>query len=188
MKNQKGFTLIEVLLVIIALSMVGGVGYYVYNSQKKDNKAVQDISTQQKLEEKSSEKKTDYLEIEPLGVKIKLSDSFKGIKYIIPQENEVAFYTEELRELEKKCFGDDPNNPPATGVFISVRKVSGVHKTREASEDFFLKQFDGFYLDGSYGNLGCIASPDQELNDKFKNLSQTLYEQGIDALKNSELL
>lgn len=34
MKNQKGFTVIEGLLVVIAITLISGVGYYVYNSNQ----------------------------------------------------------------------------------------------------------------------------------------------------------
>jgi hypothetical protein len=38
MANQKGFTLVEGLLVVIAVSLLGFTGYYVYNAnQKKDD-------------------------------------------------------------------------------------------------------------------------------------------------------
>lgn len=55
MKCQRGFTLIEILLVIIALSMVGGVGYYVYSSQQDKEIATSDVSNQQTAKEANSE-------------------------------------------------------------------------------------------------------------------------------------
>jgi hypothetical protein len=36
-KNQKGFSIFEGLLLIIIVGMIGGVGYFVYNSQKNTN-------------------------------------------------------------------------------------------------------------------------------------------------------
>ena len=36
--NQKGFGAVEILLTIIAVALITGVGYYVYNSSKSDNK------------------------------------------------------------------------------------------------------------------------------------------------------
>lgn len=36
--NQKGFSLIEGLLIVIALSLVGFVGFYVYNANKDEKK------------------------------------------------------------------------------------------------------------------------------------------------------
>jgi Tfp pilus assembly protein PilE len=38
-RNQNGFSAIEALLIVIILGMLGGVGYYVYNSQKQIDKA-----------------------------------------------------------------------------------------------------------------------------------------------------
>jgi Tfp pilus assembly protein PilE len=36
--SQKGFSAVEGLLIVIILGMLGGVGYYVYNSQKQVDK------------------------------------------------------------------------------------------------------------------------------------------------------
>lgn len=54
-KNQKGFTLVEGLLVIIALTLVGFTGFYVYNANKKTDQAnlnqTNALDTQENLEE-----------------------------------------------------------------------------------------------------------------------------------------
>lgn len=34
-KNQKGFAAIEIILIVIIVGMIGGVGYFVYNANKK---------------------------------------------------------------------------------------------------------------------------------------------------------
>jgi type II secretory pathway pseudopilin PulG len=44
--SQKGFTVIEGLLVVIALSLVIGVGYYVYNANKDDTNNSQTSQSQ----------------------------------------------------------------------------------------------------------------------------------------------
>jgi len=51
-RNNKGFTLVESLLIIIALALVGGVGFYVYNSNVADNKNEQ-FKTQANIESRS---------------------------------------------------------------------------------------------------------------------------------------
>lgn len=37
MKNQKGFTVVEALLIFIIVGILGGAGWYVYNSNQKTN-------------------------------------------------------------------------------------------------------------------------------------------------------
>lgn len=58
--NQKGFSVVEGLLVIIALTLVGGIGYYVYQSnqdKKTDNSVTSQTNEQSsKQEEKSTDK------------------------------------------------------------------------------------------------------------------------------------
>lgn len=47
-KTQKGFTLVETLLVVLILAVVGFGGYYVWNNQtKKDNSASTGLNTSQ---------------------------------------------------------------------------------------------------------------------------------------------
>lgn len=54
--NQKGFTLIEGLLIVIALSLVAGVGFYVYKSTN-DTKSSQSNSQTANQETKNQETK-----------------------------------------------------------------------------------------------------------------------------------
>ncbi|PJE65465.1 hypothetical protein COU91_01495, partial [Candidatus Saccharibacteria bacterium CG10_big_fil_rev_8_21_14_0_10_47_8] len=39
LKNQKGFTLIESLLVVLILAVVGFAGYYVWHTRHESNKS-----------------------------------------------------------------------------------------------------------------------------------------------------
>lgn len=38
--NQKGFALVETLLILIILAMIGGTGYYVWHSKQETNKSL----------------------------------------------------------------------------------------------------------------------------------------------------
>jgi len=40
MKNNKGFTLIEGFLIVIIIGIIGGTGYYVWNSRQQTNKVL----------------------------------------------------------------------------------------------------------------------------------------------------
>jgi hypothetical protein len=54
MKSQRGFTIVEGLLVVIALTLIGGVGFYIYhtNQDKKDNSAQTPTQSANKVIEK----------------------------------------------------------------------------------------------------------------------------------------
>ena len=81
--NQKGFTLVEGLLILIALSLVVGVGFYVVNANKKDKDSKNTSQTipDQKIEKKLVENNKTYLEIKELGVKFELTDKIKNAYY-----------------------------------------------------------------------------------------------------------
>lgn len=43
--NQKGFTLLSILLVIVVIGIVGGTGFYVYKAQKDTKQSLTNVST-----------------------------------------------------------------------------------------------------------------------------------------------
>lgn len=75
--HQKGFGAVEILLVIIALTLIVGVGFYVFNTNKDDanTQTEQKISTAN--ENKPAETKKQYLEFKNAGVKIELNETTK---------------------------------------------------------------------------------------------------------------
>ena len=83
--GQKGFTLVEGLLIIIALSLVVGVGYYVYSATKEANKNLT-TSPAQATKSKAVLPKKQYLEIKELGIKFELSEKNKDAYYYFKNE------------------------------------------------------------------------------------------------------
>lgn len=65
--GQKGFTLVEGLLIVIALSLVVGVGYYVSNANKDDKKPV--VTSKPVNQGKPKATPKDYLDINELNLK-----------------------------------------------------------------------------------------------------------------------
>jgi Tfp pilus assembly protein PilE len=59
--NSKGFTLVHALLLVVIAGMIAGVGYFVYNSQKKTNTAL-DNATKSQNDPQKSEKKEEAQE------------------------------------------------------------------------------------------------------------------------------
>lgn len=79
--GQAGFTLIEGLLIVIAISLVVGVGYYIYNTNQKTDKS---YATTEKSYKKFDTKQATvkkYLEIKELGIKFELNDKLKQAYY-----------------------------------------------------------------------------------------------------------
>jgi hypothetical protein len=99
--NQKGFTLIEGLLIVIALSLVTGVGYYVYNTNKNNDKLQNNsqISSDTK-QSKSSDKDKRYLEVQELGIKFEVTDELKNIYYKVDENGYVYLSVHELDNIK----------------------------------------------------------------------------------------
>ena len=77
--NQKGFTVIEGLLIIVAVTLIAFVGYYVWHTQKQTDKTLnQASSTSQKTATTASKtpvSSVKYLKITEWGVRIPYAGS-----------------------------------------------------------------------------------------------------------------
>ena len=97
-KLQKGFSTIEILLVLILITLIGGVGYFVFSKQ---NEKSNDTATTTEITNEQSNKKDEvvstdtqpdantndgYLVINEWGVKIKNTESSK-IAYKVVNES-----------------------------------------------------------------------------------------------------
>lgn len=76
--GQKGFTLIEGFLLVIAITLVVGVGYYVLNASKQADNNLTSTPAANSTKTKPAKK---YLEIPELGVKFELTDKLKNAYY-----------------------------------------------------------------------------------------------------------
>ena len=57
--NTKGFSPLNILLLVVIVGLIGGVGYYVYNSQKKTNTELDNAAMSQGEPQKSEKKKEE---------------------------------------------------------------------------------------------------------------------------------
>lgn len=98
--NQKGFSAVEILIVIVVVGLLGAVGWLVYDRQKSksDNK---DMTTQVSQEDKKQEtpkeevKKADanegYLLVKEWGLRFKTPTGLTDVKYTIHGDT-VSFF------------------------------------------------------------------------------------------------
>ena len=85
--NQKGFGIVEGLLIFVAVALIAGTGYYVYKQSQNNDKAQSSVEVANKKEAvvtpptKTSTTKADpydgYVVIKEWGIKIKLADADK---------------------------------------------------------------------------------------------------------------
>ena len=78
--NQNGFTIIEGLLVVIAMTLIGFTGFYVYNANKNTNN---DSSQSSEPTKKETIKKEEHPKDESLGWK-EIISSKKALKMRVP--------------------------------------------------------------------------------------------------------
>lgn len=80
--NQDGFGAIEALLIAIVIGLIGGAGWYVYNSQKKTNQTLDKTAQSQSEPQKAAE----YMEVKDWGVRM---SSISNSKYKVTIPNKV---------------------------------------------------------------------------------------------------
>lgn len=130
--NQKGFGAIEVLLTVIALTLIAGVGFYVYNANK-EKKTDTSAQTQQSTTPKPAENTKKYLEVKELGIKFELNDKLKNAYYAKVGD----FYYLSVRDFDNNprlsgCAAGGPNN--SLGVMAIVEGKVGEKNTSIAAE------------------------------------------------------
>ncbi len=91
--DQKGFSGLEGLLILVIVGIIGGVGWFVYNSQKKTASTLDKTSQSQGEPQKTVSKATpptqqtasqsDYLNIKELGIRFKLTNNIKDAYYYV---------------------------------------------------------------------------------------------------------
>lgn len=155
-KNENGFGLVEALLVIVIIGLIGGVGYYVYNSKQNENDKSQLTVKQEDMDVKTS---GETFEFKELGVSIDASGAIENLKYdVIPAvgqaSEQYSLTTDEIDTLFTKCVqenGDKLNDQ----YFISIFKTEGDYaddlKAAQEANDrpsfpTLLKQFNGYYI------------------------------------------
>lgn len=109
--SQKGFTHLEVALIVVVLLIIGAVGVYVFKKSKnKDQPAQSATSTEVTKTETTPQTETStqkYLEIPELGIKMPLDDTIADAYYYIkPGYPNYAYLS--VRSLEKTgmCAAD----------------------------------------------------------------------------------
>lgn len=93
-KTQKGFALIESLLIILILTIIGFGGYYVWHTQKQTDKTNSDTlkASQSTTVPSSDNSPVAYLTIKEWGVRMKLSNETTSLYYAIkPDDPNVAY-------------------------------------------------------------------------------------------------
>lgn len=168
--KQSGFSAVILPLVLVIISIIGGIGWYVWKSQrntKQSANATQPTSSNQAKKDDNSNEQTQktaqkYLEIKELGIKLKLTDGIKNIYYAPrtdttePELQYVDIFDKDIdsfKNVEGKIC-KDTNFPLAVLGRISVddynKKIAEGYSTYGPTFQFP----DSFKFDSKYKYVG----------------------------------
>ena len=145
-KEETGFTAVEMLLSLIIVVMITFVGYYIYNTQKTANATYKAVSNAAQASVPKSTKKAVasgkdnpttpfYLVIKEWGVRVTLPSAITDAKYAFSPgsiSNEDSFFaglgTVSLTKLSANC------SPETTGVGGVARQNTTSHDANVKSQ------------------------------------------------------
>lgn len=121
--NQKGFSVVEVILVIVIVGLLAVVGWFVYNrSNDKGPSSVTNTQTSATTPSNTTTK-TDlskYLVIKEWAVKIPLNSDVAGLTYTIGSNNVATFRTNALDDASMENCGGSNSIAVARGKATDI--------------------------------------------------------------------
>ena len=154
--NQKGFTLVASLLILVAMGLVGGTGYYVYNAQKTADqaltKAKQDdapATPNQTPAQPATDSEKGFVTIKEWGVAVRIG---------APENSSKLSY-----KIQKDEQGND------TAYFILSPSITqacpdvgfAVHKASSSDSSKYTKIGDGYYAASGAAVNQCAPSEEK---------------------------
>lgn len=115
-KNQKGFSAVEILIVVVVVGLIGGASWYVWQSKNKDTKATNTQTTQQTTSQQATEKETANNESSTTKQGYKLYDD-KNLSLQHP-DNWTSYREDDQPDW---VFFKSPDYVPATELGPSVK-------------------------------------------------------------------
>ena len=164
--NQKGFTAIEAVLIVVILAIIGGTGYYVYqaNNKSTDTQNTAQLNAESAVPHKAAGK-TTYTTITEWGVRAPYSGSLK-LQYTLSSDGKQADFTsDKLVATDAACtdqFGGqidryapaDIATPDGTGTTTAKDRAATASKSTYA-------YVGGYYYFFTHSQAACGTDPDK---------------------------
>ncbi len=197
--NQKGFSVVEILIIIVVVGLLGVVGWFVYDRQKdktSDTSNTQASTMQKDEASKQETKKADpnegYLVVKEWGVRFKTPSGLSDVRYAI-HDDTVAIFAKptgsNLQYVSDYEKYEDSNFRHATGVLYrstSATKPFAGDDTRQGKKvgDYY------YYTNWAFSNLatgaGCVGLfGDSDPACQTESTAFKLINQGDTALLNT---
>lgn len=109
-KNERGFTAVEAVLIVVVVSLLAGVGWYVYRMNNKDDK--KEVNTSQADDKKTENKpaeETDsktYVTVKEWNLRAEYSGK-PVLLYVINEQGNATFSTKDLEKNYKGCTAEN---------------------------------------------------------------------------------
>lgn len=168
-KNQKGFSLTELLLILVFVGVIVGLGWYVWHAKKSADNSLNANSTSSNSQESYNKKITSqtqqsYLSIKEWRIKLPLSSVIEDAYYVVSTSSETGGQPNTmwlgLKSLDGSgCAASQANSGGAypIGAIIKVQpdETDPVSGTLIKQRDPNGVTIDGFYYayhNGIQGN------------------------------------
>jgi type II secretory pathway pseudopilin PulG len=167
--GQKGFTVVETLLVLILVSIIGFTGYYVYHSRNNANVNYNNSANSSNVSTSSSSNSSKFV-FKEIGVQVQLPSSLKDLSYTVFQSDNgnpnLALSTPEFVGALNKC---DPTTVGTKNpAFAVITKQTGQFNQDENPGVGKLKQFKDFWISTASPNgIICADTATQQEKDNF---------------------
>jgi hypothetical protein len=164
--DQRGFSAVEALLILVIVGLLGFVGWYVWHTNKKVDQLTESATQTTKIgnQKQSSLYTNKYLSIPEEGVKFQLNPELKDAYYFKSQQGYIYLSTHTLDNTKgaEGCAAKDIDGLGGGLVALIVGEVgqpndvvAGDPWTQEQLDSSGLKKIGDKYYGFQHGNGPC---------------------------------
>lgn len=161
---QKGFTLVEVFIVVVVVGLLSGAGYYIYNNQHKtkNNTASQTPASTNNSSKTTASSSQKPLEISELGLKINDPEN-RGLSYAKVNTCEVECSDVNMVRDNNDEYFNACEYPASISVLTESEAQFDIgHKTYFATK---VKKINGKWFEITNGtHYQAACRPDKDAN------------------------
>jgi hypothetical protein len=182
-RDQKGFAVLETILILVVVAIIGGAGYYVWHTRQLANdaysKTTPALTHSASANSTSKKSDKDFLVIKEWGVKLPLNPNIEDAYYRYDSRDNGYVY---LSLLSLKNIDDCAVDKTAIGAITrydsdDVNPISGEKYTAEYRDTEPVGRY--YFL---YGTAQATCSESQEALDKI-GLANQAFGEAVSSLK-----